>query len=702
MGWPRIGTRVLVAGALVLSLSTVQAGESLHFNHGSFDPNQADDIRSSGVDLLSPRQTTKYFVIQFSETVSDQTQEILEKHGAQVFRYIPDDAYIISTQRSPQWLADQVGARVIIPYSPVLRRDSSLNGASVFSQHQRQRLLIRFFQESALDRFLVEAGHIASTEFASGKVVIADVEQKDIADVIAFEGVEWVQKYVPMQLQHLPLAADMQPSATNGNYKDLSGYESGTKVMGFTEAWSRGYAGQGQKVSYADTGLDSGAVNTLHADFRSNVTKGYQFGLYATDWSDPFGHGTHVGGSIAGDGTISGDRIRGGAYGAELIPQGMWSPLMNNLTVPPKLSDLFAPAYQDGARIHSNSWGNPQKAAQGRYDNMAVQVDEFAWANPEMLIVFAAGNSGIDENRDGHIDPGSVSPPATSKNSLSVGASENYVLDGGIQRTLGELAGGKPWGTEPLKSDRLSDNANGMAAFSSVGPTVDGRFKPDVVAPGSNILSNCSQIKGANELWGKYNNDYCWSGGTSMSTPLAAGAAAVVRQYLAAEQGLVSPSAALVKAILLNTAFDMYPGQYGTGSGQEFKDRAPNAQQGYGRVDVAKATLQDNYYLIDDSQVATSGQTSAINVPVRKGSVKITLVYTDAPGAPSAAKALVNDLDLEVSVNGKQYRSESRVNNSEQVSFEVQQDTNLVISVTAQRIAQGKNGGLPYALVVTN
>src|SRR5690606_28622322 len=140
------------------------------------------------------------------------------------------------------------------------------------------------------------------------------------------------------------------------------------------------------------------------------------------------------------------------------------------------------------------------------------------WDHPDMLILFAAGNDGADRNRDGRIDPGSVSPPATAKNSLSVGASENYELRGGIQEKIGKL-NPRNWGVEPIASDTVSNNPNGLVAFSARGPTTDGRIKPDVVAPGSNILSNCSKVPESGELWGRYNDKHCFSGGTSMSTP---------------------------------------------------------------------------------------------------------------------------------------------------------------------------------------
>ena len=91
-----------------------------------------------------------------------------------------------------------------------------------------------------------------------------------------------------------------------------------------------------------------------------------------------------------------------------------------------------------------------------------------------MLILFAAANEGTDSNSDGEIDLDSMGAPATSKNVLTVGASEN---DRGTQIT-------SEWGQwwpgdypqDPINSDRMANNTEGMAAFSSRGPVDDGRL----------------------------------------------------------------------------------------------------------------------------------------------------------------------------------------------------------------------------------
>ena len=90
--------------------------------------------------------------------------------------------------------------------------------------------------------------------------------------------------------------------------------------------------------------------------------------------------------------------------------------------IPTDVRTLFQQAYNAGARVHSNSWGS---AAAGDYTTDSANVDNFVWNHRDMLITFSAGNEGIDANSDGVIDNESIGSPATAKNVLTVGASEN-------------------------------------------------------------------------------------------------------------------------------------------------------------------------------------------------------------------------------------------------------------------------------------
>ncbi len=166
-----------------------------------------------------------------------------------------------------------------------------------------------------------------------------------------------------------------------------------------------------------------------------------------------------------------------------------------------------------------------------------------------MTISFSAGNSGEDANANGVVDNDSIGAPATAKNVITVGASENqwstaapdaqFPCDTGLTYksrdayqkkadgtgyTCSEMGGtnligtgGSRWGftADPLKSDPTAGNQEQSALFSSRGPTDDGRIKPDVVAPGSMILSGYSglyQEGYGGDPTNPKNNAYQWDG----------------------------------------------------------------------------------------------------------------------------------------------------------------------------------------------
>jgi hypothetical protein len=209
--------------------------------------------------------------------------------------------------------------------------------------------------------------------------------------------------------------------------------------------------------------------------------------------------------------------------------------------------------------------------------------------------------------------------------------------------------------TDPIKSDKLSDEDSDIAAFSSRGPCIDNRFKPDVVAPGTNILSTKSSLVTVGESWGLLPSDdpkrafYMYMGGTSMATPLTAGAVALIRQYL--RQKRLNPSASLVKAALIHTALKKPYRFTSVPSSSSMWD----FEQGWGHVNL-KPFISDSdgtdMEFIDGEGLKT-GELKDYVFEVRDSSIpfKVTLVYTDYPGT-----RIINNLNLIVSTpNGKDY-----------------------------------------------
>ncbi len=661
--------------------STVQA-KQLHFKN---------NFKSTVTDQVD----TQNYILQFQDLATWEDRQAIEGLGAVVVSYVPEDAFIVRflDPAAKNHIQEHFRGRVMqfVALAPSLKIDRELlsNKSQTFLN-----VVIRIFRNQDKNQFVTDLIHDSrvSVLHIDGKNLLVRMKAKHVMDIASRDEVEWMHEMPKFQTMYLDEKSKLK--GLDGNYQDLDGFESGTKIMNFADAYALGLDGSGQVGSMADTGLDTGNLASLHTDF-SNVTGGKGVALFSQGWQDPQGHGTHVAGSIVGTGAYSNGILAGGATGAQFYAQGMWSPLLNNIMFPFEMSTMFADAYSKGARVHSNSWGADQN---GAYDNFAAQVDEYMFQNPKMLLVFAAGNSGKDNNRNGKIDEDSIGSPATGKNVLSVGASENFTSLGGIQRPLGELRDGdSKWGVPPLSTDLLSDNPNGIAGFSSRGPADDGRLKPDIVAPGTNILSLKSQFEGATELWGAYNDKYVWAGGTSMATPLTSAAALVARQFLVQKQNISDPSAALLKALLTNTAQDLAPGQYGTGQHQELQPR-PDVHQGYGRVDV-KAIVSSELLTIDANGIA-QGEVQEYSFEKQAGRLVASMAYTDAPAAANAARTLVNNLDLIVrDPNGRVFNKNDSINNLEMIEIDGPAGV-YTIQVRGTQIVNAPNGKLPYALVV--
>ncbi len=434
------------------------------------------------------------------------------------------------------------------------------------------------------------------------------------------------------------------------------------------QSWS-GLDGSGVQVTVADTGLDSGADDAdMHPDFKgriANITSfpldsswaGYLDNTNLDDGASDLdsGHGTHVAGSVLGDGDHSGGTIIGAAPGASLDFQAVeqyvnWKSSYENswdisdgyflMGLPDDLTDIFRPAAENGSRVHTNSWGSD---VSGKYtaDSMVADINSVDF--DELLIVFAAGNAGTDNNVDGEIDFDSIGSPATAKNVLTVGASENdrpqSCDDSGSCSSVFKW-NSFGYGADPLKTDLSADNIEGMAAFSSRGPTSDGRIKPDISAPGTWILSTKSR-QTSDEGWGGYNSSYTHMGGTSMATPLTAGASALIIEHLLKQRNMSSPSSALVKGLLAGLGVDM-DGQYGGQNGAA--EVAPNPHEGWGRVDLQGLM---NATILDRQQIST-GESHPYQFTLTGNVTRLRVMgsWTDPASSPAVAYNLVNRIDM--------------------------------------------------------
>jgi cysteine-rich repeat protein len=420
-------------------------------------------------------------------------------------------------------------------------------------------------------------------------------------------------------------------------------------------------------VNVSDSGLDRGQITAgnIHPDFRDaggnsrvayvQKVTGTTIDTTAAGNIDTDGHGTInaaiVGGFNNGTGSAfeDGDGYQFGLGIAPFVLLGSSRIFAPNFTNPDH-KELTNAAYLKGARVSSNSWGSScsprgccPPGVLGDYTADSQEFDALTRdarpssasdggdsGNQEILIVFSAGNQGGCQ----HEDLGNNG--STAKNTLVVGAGENFNQAGTDGCGIGNSG---------------ANNAHDVISFSSRGPTVDDRIKPDLMAPGTHIYGAASQHPSydgsgvCDQFHPAGQTLYAWSSGTSHSTPAVAGSAALVRQWFL-DHGSPAPSPAMIKAYLMNAPTRM------TGVGAN--DTLPSNTQGMGRMNLERSFDSAARILVDQTNLLdATGETFQVTGTIQDSLLpfRVTLAWTDQPG-PTVGNAWVNDLDLEVEVDG--------------------------------------------------
>ena len=362
--------------------------------------------------------------------------------------------------------------------------------------------------------------------------------------------------------------------------------------------------GTGVTIGVIDTGIDNHNSATLHQDLRGRLAffADQTGGTRTVDgWIDPIlgvqgGHGTHVAGIVAGDGS-TGDTDPGGfLLGQGVAPRAQIGSI-NYLAAAtqPTVDTILQSAATNGSDVNNNSWGS---TAPTGYDNRCTTVDQRV-RDPdpntagleEMCIVFSVGNAGGL--------PGSMTGPHEAKNAIVVG--------NGLTRRPGEGA--------------VSDDIRGVSDSSSRGPTADNRVCPTVIAPGSDIVSALTTIDanpnvaGVQRLYQQYTDtsatihpNHTSLTGSSMAAPHVSGLCALLIEWWRDRTG-ATPSPAMLRALLVNGAEDMaggpnwkrviVPGQptwAANGANQQFVGLGfqPNQVWGWGSAQALRQFTQRN------------------------------------------------------------------------------------------------------------
>jgi hypothetical protein len=551
------------------------------------------------------RPSEGLFLIQFDNPITDAQREELLRLNVELLQPVPEDAFV---------------ARVSGTRLGALRRLSYVHWVGPLRAEHKVHQKLSGLKEKRAVSFLI-APNARATEVAFLKKRIAGVQssQATMAGTVLHGYVDAKQLEA---LSQSPAVLWIEPASKPKLFDEMSAEiiegeleEPGAYIP------SLGFTGKGVTVSVADSGLMEGTTAGMHPDLAGRVDAFFHYGQLDSA-ADEHSHGTHVSGIVAGNGATGEMDEFGYLYGlgvapeAHLVTQRLFDGL-GGYEAPESFEQLTRDAVQAGAIIGSNSWGDD---TQGQYDLSAMEFDGLVRdadaqtpGDQPYILEFSAGNAGPGEQ--------TIGSPAVGKNVIATGAAQNNRFDFII----------------------YAEGQDAMADFSSRGPCADGRIKPDVVAPGTWIASLQSSAATDESAWLSISPNYQYQGGTSQSGPHVSGAAAVFVQYYRETHNGATPSPALVKAALINSAVDM-DSEFGTAA-------IPNNDEGWGRVDLTELIGSDKTFeFVDQTTPLIQGQVYEKNVYVADDSLplRFSLVYTDVPGTPLVIPALVNDLDLEV------------------------------------------------------
>ena len=629
---------------------------------GAFDP--LKDVPEPEPALRAPAGT-RYSFVQVHYPATKPVRQAIEATGAEILGVVPDETYLVRADATALARVAAVdGVRWVGPYHPAYKVAPGLGSLPAPAR-------LRVWGHDGVEaRTLVPSLRaVRGVRIESARKGLAVVEAgKDAVSAIArIEDVAWIEKLPAYELHNRnalwvtdtgerdKLAATA-PGRLDGAGQTAAVADTGINYIPDDNGRAQAAfsdcnaAGECKLADYVQTVAGNGdEMDTVTATGQQHRKMAGYFNLHDGDpkarSTEGSWHGTHVSGSVAGDypeadGTY-GTRNReadGIAVASRLIFQDIEADGgLGGLPVDPY--DLFEQVYDldgDGqydpladARTHNNSYG----AIYPEFDDGGgTRTDDFIVDHPDMTIVFSAANSGPDA-------ASLAGGPQVSKNVITSCASAN--------------------GRQPLVSP------DAVAIFSSHGPTLDGRLKPDVCTPGQINVSP----KG-----GTVEEDH-YLQGTSMSGPMLVGLVTLVRQYFwdgygptgiegfaRGDRSLArrhNPSAALVKAVTINSAQRMrgfYSGDDGTDRAQD--GQWPSSGQGWGKVELDKSLYfagdDRNLFTVDRPSDAANGlETNGVStkfIDVAPGQpLDVHLVWSD-PSAllTSGTPVLVNDLDLTV------------------------------------------------------
>ncbi|MCF0069466.1 S8 family serine peptidase [Dyadobacter sp. CY261] len=501
-------------------------------------------------------------VIQFYEIPGEETVRLLAAGGIALLEYVPDYAYTATVGANLDVdLLRMAKARSVIELEPRHKIQPALLEANAPPHAVKER-----------GKVDVRMGYIKSITFDGLKKRLDSLGVQLLSEGLV--SYQLIDVRVPgeklLVLAGLPwvqyIEAVPPPEVL---FNDRS--EAGTRANVLTSmlAGQRGLNGDGVVIGIGDTG------NLMdHIDVSTK--------LISSEPQNSYWHGVHVAGIAAGAGIVN-EKYRGYAPKALLVKR-------SNSDIWRQASSLVR---DFGMVLASNAYGGSVCPEYGNYSFDSYTLDKQAIDLPNLQQVFAAGNSaliascGIFMAGFGSVIGGYIS----AKNVISVGNT----------------------GTDGL-----------IAPASSRGPVLDGRIKPEIIAPGSAITSTVPA------------NAYGAASGTSMAAPAVTGGLALLYQRYRQLNNQSNPKNMLMKALICNGATDKgLPG--------------PDFTYGFGLMNLLRSVTMLEKASYFNGRIAHQAHDGyEIMVPSNTALVKIMLYWNDPAPSMLGAKTLVNDLDLKV------------------------------------------------------
>lgn len=431
------------------------------------------------------------YIVQARGLITPSFRAALSSVGAQIVAYIPNNAYLVrAASTAATRLSGLPTVRAVLPYEPYFKLAPSLLPAAVRQEPllPESRLNLTLFEgaQEAVAAALEAAGAqvVGESRTPFGPLLTVMAEGDALVAAAALPGVQLIEPVAERvflnDLTRVRLGVTQDPASTNTDYLELTG----------SNIW----------VNVNDTGVDS-----EHPDLTGRV--------FADDpavLTDPFGHGTHVAGTIASSGenspsgtnavpgSVTNANFRGLAPAAKLFVMGV------DLATGPVQSDLYlqetaaATNYLTFGRtnplVSNNSWGY---RLQFDYDSAAASFDAAVRdalpseeGSQSMIYVFSAGNDGAGNDFGQGGEPGTINSPGTAKNVITVGGVDSpRFITNEIEFMLnGELVTNAIWYGETDSNDEVAPfSSRGNVGLGTEGE--HGRFKPDLVAPGAFVAS---------------------------------------------------------------------------------------------------------------------------------------------------------------------------------------------------------------------